>query len=112
MSKRLGSPYRSGRSRHWVKNKNPKQPAVKREAEARLRRDTRGRDDGIRKKLAAGVSQAIFASSRVKHRTDDGSRKAQAWIAREGQCAPASARTTFQAARGIGSRARTRMRQR
>jgi uncharacterized protein YjbJ (UPF0337 family) len=30
------------------------------------------------------VSRAIFASSRVKHRTDDGSRNAQAWIAREG----------------------------
>jgi ATP-dependent DNA ligase len=32
-SKRLGSPYRSGRSPHWVKVKNPKAPAVKREAE-------------------------------------------------------------------------------
>jgi bifunctional non-homologous end joining protein LigD len=32
-SKRLGSPYRSGRSRHWVKSKNPQHPAVKREAE-------------------------------------------------------------------------------
>jgi hypothetical protein len=31
--KRLGSPYRSGRSRHWVKSKNPAAPAVKREAE-------------------------------------------------------------------------------
>jgi hypothetical protein len=29
VSKRLGSPYRSGRSRHWVKSKNPKHPAVK-----------------------------------------------------------------------------------
>jgi len=33
VSKRLGSPYRSGRSKHWVKVKNPKAPAVKREAE-------------------------------------------------------------------------------
>jgi ATP-dependent DNA ligase len=33
LSKRLGSPYRSGRSVHWVKIKNPKAPAVKREAE-------------------------------------------------------------------------------
>jgi len=33
VSKRLGSTYRSGRSRHWVKSKNPKHPAVKREAE-------------------------------------------------------------------------------
>jgi ATP-dependent DNA ligase len=31
--KRLGSPYRSGRSRQWVKSKNPAAPAVKREAE-------------------------------------------------------------------------------
>jgi hypothetical protein len=28
-----GSPYRSGRSPHWVKVKNPKAPAVTRETE-------------------------------------------------------------------------------
>jgi bifunctional non-homologous end joining protein LigD len=33
VSKRLGSSYRSGRCPHWVKVKNPKAPAVKREAE-------------------------------------------------------------------------------
>lgn len=33
VSKRLGSPYRSGRSLHWVKVKNPMAPAVTREAE-------------------------------------------------------------------------------
>jgi bifunctional non-homologous end joining protein LigD len=33
VSKRLGSPYRSGRSAHRVKIKNPNAPAVKREAE-------------------------------------------------------------------------------
>ena len=33
VSKRLGSPYRSGRSAHWVKVKNPAAPAVRREAE-------------------------------------------------------------------------------
>jgi hypothetical protein len=33
VSKRLGSTYRSGRSQHWVKSKNPAAPAVKREAE-------------------------------------------------------------------------------
>ena len=33
VSKRLGSSYRSGRSTSWVKVKNPKAPAVKREAE-------------------------------------------------------------------------------
>jgi hypothetical protein len=33
VSKRLGSPYRSGRSRDWLKMKNPAAPAVKREVE-------------------------------------------------------------------------------
>jgi bifunctional non-homologous end joining protein LigD len=33
VSKRLGSLYRSGRSPHWLKVKNPKAPAVKHEAE-------------------------------------------------------------------------------
>ena len=33
VSKRLGSLYRSGRSKHWVKTKNPAAPAVRREAE-------------------------------------------------------------------------------
>jgi bifunctional non-homologous end joining protein LigD len=33
VSKRLGSLYRRGRSPHWIKVKNPKAPAVKREAE-------------------------------------------------------------------------------
>jgi bifunctional non-homologous end joining protein LigD len=28
VSKRLGSPYRFGRSPHWLKVKNPKAPAV------------------------------------------------------------------------------------
>jgi ATP-dependent DNA ligase len=31
--KRLGSTYRSGRSKHWVKVKNPAAPAARREAE-------------------------------------------------------------------------------
>jgi bifunctional non-homologous end joining protein LigD len=33
VSKRLGSPYRSGRSDQWLKVKNPAAPAVRREAE-------------------------------------------------------------------------------
>jgi bifunctional non-homologous end joining protein LigD len=37
VSKRLGSSYRSGRSQHWIKVKNPKAPAVKREAEEEWR---------------------------------------------------------------------------
>jgi bifunctional non-homologous end joining protein LigD len=33
VSKRLGTPYLSGRTVHWLKVKNPKTPAAKREAE-------------------------------------------------------------------------------
>jgi bifunctional non-homologous end joining protein LigD len=33
VSKKLGSPYRSGRSKYWLKVKNPKASAVRREAE-------------------------------------------------------------------------------
>jgi bifunctional non-homologous end joining protein LigD len=33
VSKRLGSPYRSGRSHDWIKVKNPVAPAVRREAQ-------------------------------------------------------------------------------
>jgi len=33
VSKRLGSSYRSGRSKDWLKFRNPEAPAVKREAE-------------------------------------------------------------------------------
>ena len=33
VSKRIGSPCRSGRSRHWIKVKDPNAPAVKREDE-------------------------------------------------------------------------------
>src|SRR6516225_8657901 len=38
VSKRLGSRYRSGRSPHWLKIKNPAAPAVEREAEEDWRR--------------------------------------------------------------------------
>jgi bifunctional non-homologous end joining protein LigD len=37
VSKRLGSPYRSGRSADWLKIENPASPAVKREAEEEWR---------------------------------------------------------------------------
>ena len=33
VSKRLGSYYRSGRTKDWLKFKNPEAPAVRREAE-------------------------------------------------------------------------------
>jgi bifunctional non-homologous end joining protein LigD len=39
VSKRVGSPYRSGRSRDWLQMKNPNAPAVKREAEEDWGRD-------------------------------------------------------------------------
>jgi bifunctional non-homologous end joining protein LigD len=44
VSKRLGSPYRSGRTDHWLTIKNPAAPAVKREAQEDwdARRRTRG----------------------------------------------------------------------
>jgi bifunctional non-homologous end joining protein LigD len=38
VSKRRGTRYQSGRSRHWIKTKNPNSPAVKREAEEEWRR--------------------------------------------------------------------------
>jgi bifunctional non-homologous end joining protein LigD len=41
VSKRVGSPYRSGRSRDWLKMKNPNAPAVKRESEEDWGRDRR-----------------------------------------------------------------------
>jgi bifunctional non-homologous end joining protein LigD len=39
VSKRLGSRYTSGRSRDWLKFKNPDAPAVKREAEENWSRE-------------------------------------------------------------------------
>jgi ATP-dependent DNA ligase len=33
VSKRLGSPYRAGRTEQWLKMKNPEAPAVRRERE-------------------------------------------------------------------------------
>jgi bifunctional non-homologous end joining protein LigD len=38
VSKRRGSPYRAGRTDHWIKIKNPAAPAVKREAEEEWRK--------------------------------------------------------------------------
>jgi bifunctional non-homologous end joining protein LigD len=40
VSKRLGSRYRSGRTKDWLKFKNPDAPAVRREAEEDWGRDT------------------------------------------------------------------------
>jgi len=38
VSKRLGSPYRAGRTDHWIKIKNPAAPTVKRGAEEEWRK--------------------------------------------------------------------------
>jgi bifunctional non-homologous end joining protein LigD len=53
VSKRLGSTYRSGRSRHWLKN--PAAPAVRREAE-----EDWGANDGRRKSEHRGVSTLLM----------------------------------------------------
>jgi hypothetical protein len=56
VSKRLGSPYRSGRSPDWLKMKNSDAPAVKREAEEdwgkRNDDDGQGEDLAVRGNLA------------------------------------------------------------
>ncbi len=59
MSKRLGSSYRSGRSPHWVKVKNPKAPA---ESGARRRRigDAR-RDPDILSALVLCVTKPFIS---------------------------------------------------
>jgi bifunctional non-homologous end joining protein LigD len=59
VSKRLGSPYRSGRSAHWVKVKNPKAPAVTREAEEDWGRSGTKRGEQVRK-----LAQAAYPPPR------------------------------------------------
>jgi hypothetical protein len=66
VSKRLGSPYVSGRSRHWIKSKNPAAPAVKREARRGLGRKTMamieaGRDVLILKRASASRSSGHWS---------------------------------------------------
>jgi hypothetical protein len=58
VSKRLGSPYRSGRSRHWIKSKNPDAPAVKREAEEDWGRVPRKNQTFLQHKTSPGQSIA------------------------------------------------------
>ena len=47
MSRRKGSSYKSGRSRYWIKSKNPDSIAVKRESEEGLDRSTLRKDAGF-----------------------------------------------------------------
>jgi hypothetical protein len=57
VSKRLGSSYRSGRSPHWLKVKNPAAPAVKREAEGDDRPRLVLQPSGCRACRSDGLSQ-------------------------------------------------------
>jgi ATP-dependent DNA ligase len=54
VSKRLGSPYRSGRVDDWLKVKNPAAPAVRREAEEGARVDGRYREAAPHGQAALG----------------------------------------------------------
>ena len=66
VSKRLGSPYRSGRSHDWLKFKNPEAPAVKREAEEDwLVRRQRSLD------RPGGLNKGEFLAHRNVHRSED-----------------------------------------
>jgi len=56
VSKRLGSPYRPGRSAHWLKVKNPAAPAVKREAEEDWGAKRKGRGQRIWSRAGAAGS--------------------------------------------------------
>ena len=55
VSKRLGSPYRPGRSKYWVKVKNPNAPAVRREAE-----EDWGSTHWIRKRKLTAVTRGEY----------------------------------------------------
>jgi hypothetical protein len=63
LSKRLGSPYRSGRVEHWLKIKNPAAPAVKREAgedwDSRRRRRQPDSHTSVRRTMTNLLAQAI-----------------------------------------------------
>jgi ATP-dependent DNA ligase len=66
VSKRLGSTYRSGRSRHWIKSKNPAAPAVKREEEedwGRGRWHVHCRVQNGRRRGAGDLALGEFATS-------------------------------------------------
>ena len=60
VSKKLGAIYRRGRSPHWVKVKNPKAPAVKREAE----------EDWGRESNLSGCRVKVFHHAAQNHLRD------------------------------------------
>ena len=65
VSKRLGSRYRAGRTRDWLKFKNPAAPAVKREA----KRIGASRSGGERPRSTD--SQARISEPAVRRRSED-----------------------------------------
>ena len=63
VSKRVGSPYRSGRVNDWVKVKNPAAPAVKREAEEDWGSKRKGASTALRiLQRADGARLPLFGS--------------------------------------------------
>ncbi len=70
MSKRLGSPYRSGRVAHWLKIKNPAAPAITREAEEDWPADPRpsaARSPACRGFVRVGHAPPRYASPLTGH---------------------------------------------
>ena len=67
VSKRLGSRYTSGRSKDWLKFKNPDAPAVKREAEEDWAGE--GGDDSERAQRPLGRAQTTGATSMCQSAT-------------------------------------------
>jgi bifunctional non-homologous end joining protein LigD len=61
VSKRLGSPYRSGRSPDWLKFKNPEAPAIKREAEES------GVSDELGTRIGRSVLEKRLGTRRRRH---------------------------------------------
>jgi hypothetical protein len=67
VSKRLGSLYRSGRSRQWLKVKYPAAPAVRREAE-----------EDCGRQRPAGVTRSLM----FRYAPDSAAKTNIAWLAR------------------------------
>jgi hypothetical protein len=79
VSKRLGSKYRSGHSRDWLKLKNPNAPAVKRETEEDWGKEKARRPPTWQPVCAGPGHQSPYAKARKLLKTIDrsGLRKAQ-----------------------------------
>jgi hypothetical protein len=65
-----GSAPRSGRSRHWIKSKNPAAPAVKREAEEAKNRPPKGKggqDSEVQIKAGAVMNGDSMTANHFEH---------------------------------------------